>query len=80
MLDSGDASFTKYKILVGKNIAKIRTSKNLTREQIDAGKYAVPVRTLADIELGTTNPTLLNLWKISKQLDVDLTELLTIKK
>jgi len=70
--------FEQYAQAVGVKIKEIRESKNLTRENMDEHPYKIPVRTLADVELGTTNPTLKNLWLISKRLEVDVRDLLKI--
>jgi transcriptional regulator with XRE-family HTH domain len=71
--------YEAYKKKVGLNIKQLREKKGLTRENLDEHKYSIPVRTLADIELGTTNPTLKNIWLISKNLDIEVWKLLKVK-
>jgi len=63
---------------IGKNIQKIRKEKGLTQENLDEGDFAIPVRTLQDIEAGKGNVTVKSLFKIAKQLKVKPKDLLDV--
>ncbi|WP_061250344.1 helix-turn-helix domain-containing protein [Leptospira alstonii] len=63
---------------VGRNIQKVRKEKGFTQEGMDEGNYAVPVRTLQDIEAGRANFTASSIFKLSKQLKVKPKDLLDI--
>lgn len=62
----------------GRNIPKLRKEKGFTQENMDEGDYAIPVRTLQDIEAGRTNFTASSIFKISKRLKVKLKDLLDV--
>lgn len=63
---------------VGRNIQKVRKEKGFTQESMDEGDYAIPVRTLQDIEAGRANFTASSIFKLSKQLKVKPKDLLDI--
>jgi transcriptional regulator with XRE-family HTH domain len=60
----------EFLLKIGKKIQKIRKEKGLTQENLDEGDFAIPVRTLQDIEAGKANVTVGSLLKISKHLKV----------
>lgn len=62
-------------ITIGLNIKRIRESKNITQQEL-AYRCDFEKSNLSRIESGKTNITIKNLWKISKALEVDITELL----
>ena len=62
------------KILLGKRIKEIRTSKNITQEQL-AEKIGVEQRNISYIERGLTFPSQY-LVKLSEALDVSIAEML----
>ncbi|MFB5652884.1 helix-turn-helix domain-containing protein [Leptospira wolffii] len=70
--------FEEFLIKVGKNIQKIRKEKGFTQENMDEGDYAVPVRTLQDIEAGRANFTANSIFKLSKRLKVKPKDLLDL--
>ncbi|MBF3378012.1 helix-turn-helix domain-containing protein [Leptospira borgpetersenii] len=63
---------------VGRKIQTIRKEKGFTQENMDEGDYAVPVRTLQDIEAGRANFTASSIFKLSKRLKVKPKDLLDI--
>lgn len=70
--------FEEFLLKVGKNIQAVRKEKGLTQENMDEGDYAVPVRTLQDIEAGRANFTANSIFKLSKRLKVKPKDLLDI--
>lgn len=60
---------------LGERIRQLREERGLTREDLDAEKKGIPVRTLADIERGVSNVTLDSLYRISRMLRVEIREL-----
>ncbi|TGN11598.1 helix-turn-helix domain-containing protein [Leptospira bandrabouensis] len=63
---------------IGRKIQKIRKDRGLTQENLDEGEFAIPVRTLQDIEAGKANLTASSLLKIAKQLNVKPKDLLDV--
>ncbi|AMX57878.1 MULTISPECIES: helix-turn-helix domain-containing protein [Leptospira] len=63
---------------VGRKIQAIRKEKGFTQENMDEGDYAVPVRTLQDIEAGRANFTASSIFKLSKRLKVKPKDFLDI--
>ena len=64
-----------FLISLGEKIAKIRKEKNLT--QVELGyRCDFDKSNMRRIEIGGTNPTILTLRKISKALDIDISELI----
>ena len=64
-----------FQIALGERIAKIRKEKKIT--QVELGyRCDFDKANMRRIEIGGTNPTILTLRKISKGLDIDITELL----
>ena len=63
---------------LGKKIQKMRKERGLTQEDLDEGDYAIPVRTLQDIEAGRANVTASSLFKIAKHLKVKPKDLMDI--
>ncbi|EMY77063.1 DNA-binding helix-turn-helix protein [Leptospira weilii serovar Ranarum str. ICFT] len=70
--------FEEFLSKVGKNIQSIRKEKGFTQENMDEGDYAVPVRTLQDIEAGRANFTANSIFKLSKRLKVKPKDFLDI--
>lgn len=62
----------------GNQIRKLRLEQGLTQENLDQGKYAIPVRTLQDIEAGKSNFTASSLLKLAKQLKVSPKDLIDV--
>lgn len=63
---------------LGKNIARLRTKKGLSQSEL-ATAANIEKATLGHIELGTRNPTVKTLYKISKALGVSLIELMKLR-
>lgn len=61
---------------IGIRIKKIRESKGLSQEEL-AFKSEVSQSTISSIESSKTMPSALNLYKITKVLDVDLKDILS---
>lgn len=62
---------------IGKNIQKLRTSRNLTLNVLSE-RSGVSKAMLSQIESDKVNPTVATVWKISKGLGVDLQDVLDI--
>ncbi len=65
---------TKFLAILGGRIRKLRTKKGLSLSEL-AYMCDFEKASLSRIELGKTNTTVLTLCKISKALDVHITEL-----
>ena len=63
---------------IGKKIQKIRKENGFTQENMEEGEFAIPVRTLQDIEAGKANVTVSSLLKIAKQLKVKPKDLIDV--
>ena len=63
----------QFLLLIGQNIKKIRSSKNITQFKL-AALCDFEKASMSRIESGKTNTTILTLHKISKALDVPITE------
>jgi transcriptional regulator with XRE-family HTH domain len=72
--DSEEFSVLMKKI--GLRIKTLRKEKKMRQEDFERGDYSISLATLQRIEYGEANPSLLQLYKISKQLKVELHELL----
>jgi len=62
-------------VKIGKNLARIRKSRGLSLDQM-AEQTSVSKGMLAQIEKGTTNPTISTIWKIANGLRLSFTSLL----
>lgn len=58
----------------GSNLRKLRQEKNLTQEEL-AYRAGMHFTYIGQIERGVRNPSLINLFKLSKALQVSATEL-----
>ena len=65
---------TDIKKEFGKHLRKIRLEQGLTKEQL-ADKAGMHFTYVGQIERGIRNPSLVNLQKLAKALNVDSTEL-----
>lgn len=64
-----------YLIRLGKHISELRKAKGIT--QVELGlRCDIEKPNMNRIEKGGTNPTILTLKKIAKELDINLSELL----
>jgi len=63
----------KYLILLGQRIKEIRQQKEMSQMDVSAESY-IEIATLSRLEAGKANPTLLTLLKLSKALDVHISE------
>jgi transcriptional regulator with XRE-family HTH domain len=61
--------------MIGKNIQKLRTARNLTLNVLSE-RSGVSKAMLSQIETDKVNPTLATVWKIARGLSVDLHDLL----
>ncbi|MCW7512126.1 helix-turn-helix domain-containing protein [Leptospira levettii] len=71
-------NFDDFLIKIGKKVKELRISKKLNQEDLDFGDYAVPVRTLQEIEAGRSNFTAKSLFNIAKHLKTKPSDLLDI--
>ena len=63
-------------ICVGKQIRKIRESKDVSQQEL-AAKCNFEKSNMSRLEAGRVNPTLATLEKVAKALDVTLAEIFT---
>lgn len=63
------------KSLFGKHLRKLRLSKKLTQEEL-AEKAGLHSTYIGQIERGVRNPSLINLYKIAKALNITAGELM----
>jgi transcriptional regulator with XRE-family HTH domain len=63
----------QFLLLIGQNIKKIRSNKNITQFKL-AALCDFEKASMSRIESGKTNTTVLTLYKISKALDVPMSE------
>ncbi len=61
---------------IGNKIRQIRISKNIAQQDLSA-KCNFEKSNMARIEAGNTNPTIYTLYKIAKNLNISLTELVS---
>jgi len=61
--------------LVGQNFARLRRTKNLTQEDVEA-RSGFSQQYLSGLERGQRNPTVITLYELSQALGVDHLELL----
>ena len=69
----------QYLKIVGKRIKELRKSKGFAQNDF-AYSCDFEAPSLARIEAGNTNPTLLTLLKIANELGISISELLDIKE
>jgi transcriptional regulator with XRE-family HTH domain len=67
-------SYEQFHEQVADRIKKIRIAKGKTQEAMEEGSFAINARTYQRIENRETDISLKNLYLISKQLDVEITE------
>ena len=61
----------------GKRVEKLRTEKNLSQIDLAAKmEGSIDITNISRIENGRTNPTLLTLYRLSKALEISISELL----
>jgi putative transcriptional regulator len=65
----------KNLILLGQRIKEIRQQKQMSQMDVSAQSY-IEIATLSRLEAGKANPTFITLLKLSKALDVHISELL----
>lgn len=70
-MDSKQAAFLKA---FGKRLSEIRKQKGVTQEQL-ADKVEVHRTYIGFIEQGKRNPSIANIYKISKALKIEIVEL-----
>jgi len=63
----------QFLLLIGQNIKKIRSRKNITQFKL-AALCDFEKASMSRIESGKTNTTVLTLFKISKALDVPISD------
>lgn len=77
------SSMEKSELLkkVGKKIQNIRLEKGMSQvDLVGLIEGSIDTTNISRIESGRTNPTLYNLYRISKALDVPLTDLVNFEK
>jgi transcriptional regulator with XRE-family HTH domain len=65
-----------WRIILGKNVKRLRQQKKLTQEQL-AFEAEIDLTYVGGIERGKRNPSLLVMARIAKALGVQLTRLLS---
>ena len=77
------SSMEKSELLkkVGKKIQNIRLEKGMSQvDLVGLIEASIDTTNISRIESGRTNPTLYNLYRISKALEVPLTDLVNFEK
>ena len=76
MFEFSNIEIKKFKLLVGKNVKKIRESKGISQLDLglDIGHNSATLISKAEIGLHDKHFNLEHLYKISKVLDVDICE------
>lgn len=77
------SSMEKSELLkkVGKKIQNIRLEKGMSQvDLVGLIEGSIDTTNISRIETGRTNPTLYNLYRISKALEVPLTDLVNFEK
>ena len=64
---------------VGENVRRIRLDKKISQEQLSY-MTEISINQISRIECGTINTGISTLYEIATALNVDVTELVTIKK
>ena len=67
------------KVLVGRNVRRIRLEKGLTQEAL-ADQSGLSQQYLSDLERGRRNPTVVTLWEIGQVLGVPPSELIALNE
>lgn len=75
-INSESQEFTAILAKIGLRIKTLQKKKKMRQEDFERGEYAVSLATLQRIEYGTANPSLLQLYRIAKQLNVELKDLI----
>jgi len=70
--------YSTFRQKVGRKIRQFRLAAGLTQEDMDTGDDGIPVRTIANIETGRSNPNLRTLYRLGKRLDVKPKEFLDV--
>lgn len=63
------------RVLVGRNVRRVRTAKGLTQEQF-ADRSGFSQQYISDLERGRRNPTVVTLFELAQALDVTPVQLL----
>ena len=63
------------RLLVGRNVARLRRAKGLTQEQLEE-RSGFSQHYLSGLERGQRNPTIVTIYELAQALDVDFRELL----
>lgn len=64
------------RLLVGRNVRKLRLAKGLTQEQFSE-RSGFSQQYLSDLERGQRNPTIVTIFELAQSLGVDLPALVT---
>jgi DNA-binding XRE family transcriptional regulator len=70
--------FETFRNKLGKKIKKERVARGLTQEDMDDGDDGVPHRTMQNIETGRSNPNLRTLFRLSKRMDISVSDLMDV--
>jgi len=68
-------NFETFRNKLGKKIKEERLARGFTQEDMDEGDDGVPHRTMQNIETGKSNPNLKTLFRLSKRLNISVSEL-----
>lgn len=64
------------RLLVGRNVKRIRIARGLTQEEL-AERSGFSQQYLSDLERGRRNPTIVSLWELAQALDATPVDLIT---
>lgn len=64
------------RLLVGRNVKRIRTARGLTQEEL-AERSGFSQQYLSDLERGRRNPTIVSLWELAQALAATPVDLIT---
>ncbi len=68
-----------FLVMFGENLAKIRKSRGFTQAEL-ANDTEMEISQISRIERGLLNTSIINLYQISKSLNIDISEFFNFKK
>lgn len=70
------ASRMDMRLLVGRNLKRIRVERGLTQEEL-AERSGFSQQYISDMERGRRNPTIVSLWELAQAIGVTPVDLIT---
>ena len=71
-------NYETFRNKLGMKIKKERLARGFTQEDMDEGDDGVPHRTMQNIETGKSNPNLRTLFRLSKRMNISVSELMDV--